>query len=129
MVCAGKGTKYLPEYHSPTPETVWCYYGFSEEQVRRGAFNAKMFNSFIDGTKSAIEMAAVANATGLTPGRAGLRFPPAGANDLPRVCRPREVGGELEHSGTVEVVSSLHRDGSAVAHDLRWGVYVTFKAG
>jgi predicted homoserine dehydrogenase-like protein len=129
VVCAGKGTKYLPEYHSSTPETVWRYYGFSEEQVRRGDFNAKMFNSFLDGTKSAIEMAAVANATGLTPGRAGLSFPPAGANDLPRVCRPREIGGELEHSGTVEVVSSLHRDGRAVEQDLRWGVYVTFKAG
>ncbi|HEY8287434.1 MAG TPA: Gfo/Idh/MocA family oxidoreductase [Chloroflexota bacterium] len=129
VVCAGKGTKYLPEYHASTPDTVWRYYGFSEEQIATGDFNAKMFNSFLDGTKSAIEMAAVANATGLIPDPRGLRFPPASVYDLPQVCRPRSVGGTLEQAGTLEVVSSLHRDGRPVAHDLRWGVYVTFAAG
>src|SRR4029077_4735868 len=42
--------------------------------------------------------------------------------------RPRQDGGVLAHKGTVEVVSSLERDGSAVSRDLRWGVYVTFEA-
>jgi predicted homoserine dehydrogenase-like protein len=126
VVCAGKGTKYLPEYHASTPETVWEHYGFTDEQVEQ--LNARMFNSFIDGTKSAIEMAAVANATGLTPAPEGLGFPPAGADDLAMVCRPRQDGGCLNHPGTVEVVSSLERDGRPVAHDLRWGVFVTFKA-
>ena len=87
-----------------------------------------MFNSFLDGTKSAIEMAAVANATGLTPAPDGLAFPPCGVDDLPRVLRPREAGGELHHSGQVEVVSSLERNGRPVFRDLRWGVYVTFRA-
>jgi len=87
-----------------------------------------MFNSFLDGTKSAIEMAAVANATGLQPQAEGLLFPPCGVDDLPEVCRPRASGGQLAHSGTVEVVSSLERDGSPVCRDLRWGVYVTFEA-
>lgn len=128
VVCAGKGTKYLPEYHSSTPDTVWGHYGFTPEQVEKGGLNAKMFNSFLDGTKSAIEMAAVANAAGLAPAPEGLAFPPAGAEDLPRVCRPRKDGGYLSHSGTVEVVSSMERDGSAVERDLRWGVFVTFKA-
>jgi predicted homoserine dehydrogenase-like protein len=108
---------------------VWRYYGFTEEQIATGDFNAKMFNSFLDGTKSAIEMAAVANATGLLPDREGLRFPPASVYDLPQVCRPRSVGGVLEQAGTLEVVSSLYRDGRQVAQDLRWGVYVTFAAG
>ena len=67
VVAAGKGTKYLPAYHDSTPETVWGHYGFTPEMVANGDFNAQMFNSFLDGTKSAIEMAAVANATGLTP--------------------------------------------------------------
>jgi predicted homoserine dehydrogenase-like protein len=129
VICGGKGTKYLPEYHTSTPATVWRHYGFTEEQIARGAFNATMFNSFLDGTKSAIEMAAVANATGLVPARAGLGFPPAGVDDLARVCRPRQDGGVLEHAGTVEVVSSLQRDGRAVERDLRWGVYVTVAAG
>ncbi len=126
VVAAGKGTKYLPVYHRSTPDTVWGYYGFTEEQVARGDFNAKMFNSFLDGTKSAIEMAAVANATGLLPPRDGLRFPPCGADDLPRILKPRNAGGLLDDAGQVEVVSSLERDGRPVYRDLRWGVFVTF---
>ena len=128
IVCAGKGTKYLPEYHQSTPETVWPYYGLTPEQAKAGGMNPQMFNSFLDGTKSAIEMAAVANATGLTPQPAGLGFPPAGVDDLPNICRPRAHGGALSHKGTVEVVSSVNRDGSSVFRDLRWGVYVTFDA-
>ncbi len=92
VVAAGKGTKYLPEYHASTPDTVWPHYGFSPETVAAGDFNAQMFNSFLDGTKSAIEMAAVANATGLTPAPDGLAFPPCGVDDLPRVLRPRGRG-------------------------------------
>jgi len=129
VVAAGKGTKYLPAYHQSTPETVWRRYGFTPEQVAAGDFNAQMFNSFLDGTKSAIEMAAVANATGLTPAPEGLSFPPCGVDDLPRVLRPRSDGGSLHHKGQVEVVSSLERDGRPVFRDLRWGVYVTFEAG
>ncbi len=126
VVCAGKGTKYLPAYHASTPDTVWSHYGFTEQQVASGDYNAQMFNSFLDGTKSALEMAAVANATGLVPQSDGLRFPPSPADELAQVCRPQADGGVLERPGTVEVVSSLHRDGRAVARDLRWGVYVTF---
>ena len=126
VVAAGKGTQYLPAYHESTPETVWRHYGFPPEQVARGDYNARMFNSFLDGTKSAIEMAAVANATGLTPAPGGLSFPPCGVDSLPRVLKPAAEGGVLHHRGQVEVVSSLERDGRPVARDLRWGVYVTF---
>jgi predicted homoserine dehydrogenase-like protein len=128
VVCAGKGTKYLPVYHQSTPDTVWGHYGFSEAQVASGDFNPQMFNSFLDGTKSALEMAAVANAAGLQPAAGGLAFPPCGVDDLPSVLRPASAGGILPHSGTVEVVSSLERDGRPVFRDLRWGVYVTFEA-
>jgi predicted homoserine dehydrogenase-like protein len=128
VVAAGKGTKYLPEYHDSTPDTVWRHYGLTPEQIERGGLNARMFNSFLDGTKSAIEMAAVANATGLTPAPAGLAFPPCGVDELARVLKPAAEGGTLHHRGQVEVVSSLRRDGSPVARDLRWGVYVTFAA-
>jgi len=129
VVAAGKGTKYLPVYHASTPATVWPYYGFTPEMVAAGDFNAQMFNSFLDGTKSAIEMAAVANATGLAPAPDGLSFPPCGVDDLPRILRPRAEGGVLDHAGQVEVISSLERDGAPVFRDLRWGVYVTFRAG
>jgi len=129
VIAAGKGTKYLPAYHASTPKTVWGHYGFSDEMVAKGDFNAQMFNSFLDGTKSGLEMAAVANATGLTPAPQGLSFPPCGVDDLPRVLRPKSVGGMLDHAGQVEVISSLERDGRPVFRDLRWGVYVTFAAG
>ena len=128
VIAAGKGIKYLPAYHDATPDTVWQQYGFTPEQVASGDFNAQMFNSFLDGTKSAIEMAAVANATGLTPAPEGLAFPPCGVDDLPRVMRPRAEGGHLNHRGQVEVISSLERDGRPVFRDLRWGVYVNFAA-
>jgi len=128
VVAAGKGTKYLPEYHASTPDTVWPYYGLTAEQARIGGMNPQMFNSFLDGTKSAIEMAAVANATGLTPAPGGLAFPPCGVDELPGVLRPASSGGQLHHKGQVEVVSSLQRDGKPVFRDLRWGVYVVFEA-
>ncbi len=128
VICAGKGTKYLPVYHASTPETVWGHYGFSEAQVAGGDFNAQMFNSFLDGTKSALEMAAVANACGLAPAAEGLAFPACGVDDLPELLRPRAEGGLLAHKGTVEVVSSIERDGRPVFRDLRWGVYATFEA-
>ena len=115
VVAAGKGTKYLPAYHQSTPDTVWGHYGLTEEQARVGGMNAQMFNSFLDGTKSGIEMAAVANATGLTPAPDGLAFPPCGVDDLPQILRPAAAGGLLHHKGQVEVVSSLERDGHAGA--------------
>jgi predicted homoserine dehydrogenase-like protein len=128
VIAAGKGTKYLPEYHASTPETVWGHYGITPEDARVGGLNAQMFNSFLDGTKSAIEMCAVANATGLAA-PSGLSFPPCGVDDLPRVLRPRDEGGVLAHRGQVEVISSLERDGRPVFRDLRWGVYVVFAGG
>ncbi len=128
VVAAGKGTKYLPVYHAATPQTVWQHYGFSEAQVAAGDFNAQMFNSFLDGTKSGIEMAAVANACDLLPADDGLAFPPCGVDDLPAILKPRAAGGLLQHNGQVEVISSLERDGRPVFRDLRWGVYVVFEA-
>jgi predicted homoserine dehydrogenase-like protein len=128
VIAAGKGTKYLPEYHASTPDTVWRHYGLTAEDARLGGLNAQMFNSFLDGTKSAIEMCSVANATGLIAPD-GLAFPPCGVDELPQVLRPQVDGGVLHHRGQVEVISSLKRDGSPVARDLRWGVYVVFAGG
>lgn len=128
VVAAGKGTKYLPSYHASTPSTVWDHYGLTAAQAEAAGMNSQMFNSFLDGTKSAIEMAAIANATGLIPAPHGLSFPPCGTDDLPHVLRPRDAGGLLHHKGQVEVVSSLERDGRPVYRDLRWGVYVVIEA-
>jgi len=127
VLAAGKGTKYMPEYHASTPDTVWGYYGLTPEQAKIGGMNPQMFNSFLDGTKSSIEMAAVANASGLTPAPDGLVFPPIGTHELAETLRPGNAG-TLHHAGQVEVISSVHRDGSPVQNDLRWGVFVVFEA-
>ncbi len=128
VVAAGKGTKYLPLYHAVTPDDVWSHYGLTPAEARAAGMNPQMFNSFLDGTKSAIEMAAIANATGLDVPEDGLGFPACGVDDLPLLLRPRAAGGVLQRAGMVEVVSSLERDGRPVFRDLRWGVYVVIEA-
>jgi predicted homoserine dehydrogenase-like protein len=128
VVCAGKWTRCHPDLHASTPETVWENFGWSQETVAKAGVNPKMYNSFIDGTKSGNEMTAVCNATGLVPPPDGLGFPPCAAADVAKVCKPKSDGGTLHHKGTVEVISSLNRDRTPVPHHLQMGVYVTFEA-
>lgn len=127
VVAAGRGHKWLPHFAQSTPETVWGHYGLTPEQARLGGLNPKMFNSFLDGSKPAIECTAVCNATGLTPAPEGLAYPPASIDDLPTLMRPKAEGGCLHHAGQVEVVSSLQRDGEAIPYDIRFGVWVVFE--
>jgi predicted homoserine dehydrogenase-like protein len=130
IVAAGKGTRYHPTYHQSTPDTVWDilnrYMRIREED--RGSINPKMFNSFVDGTKSGIEMTAICNATGLHAQSEGLSFPPATRFELADICKPASEGGVLERSGVTEVTSSVYRDGSDVPHNLVMGTYVVFEA-
>jgi predicted homoserine dehydrogenase-like protein len=128
LTSAGKGMNFEPRYRYSTPDTVWGYFGWSEEEVAKGDFNPKMYNSFTDGTKAAIEMAAVANGTGLDCPDDGLAFPPAGLHDLARVFRPAEDGGRLPRSGLVDIAASQEPDGREVVNNIRYGVFVTFKA-
>ena len=127
VVAAGRGHKWLPHYAQSTPETVWGYYGLTPEQARVGGLNPKMFNSFLDGSKPAIESTAVCNATGLTSAPYGLAYPPASIDDIPCIMRPRAEGGQLHHKGQVEVLSSLERDGQPLPYDIRFGVWVVFE--
>jgi len=127
VVAAGRGHKWLPHFVQSTPETVWGYYGLTPEQAKTGGLNPKMFNSFLDGSKPAIESTAVCNATGLTPAPYGLLFPPASVDDIPNVMRPISEGGHLHHKGQVEVISSLETDGRVIPYDIRFGVFVVFE--
>src|SRR5262249_7821673 len=127
VVAAGKGTRYEPHYHRSTPDTLWDILDKYLKIEDRGSINPKMFNSFIDGTKSAIEMTAVCNATGLVPQSEGLGFPPATRFELADVCKPRPDGGTVEKAGVTEVVSSVSRDGRDVPHHLALGTYVVFE--
>jgi predicted homoserine dehydrogenase-like protein len=124
VVAAGKGTRYEPRYHRSTPDSLWDILDKYLQITDRASINPKMFNSFIDGSKSAIEMTAVCNTTGLVPQSDGLGFPAASRFELADVCKPKAAGGILEKAGVTEVVSSVRRDGSDVAHHLALGTFV-----
>ena len=124
VVAAGKGTRYNTHYHQSNPYTVWDILDKYLTITDRSHINPKMFNSFIDGTKSGIEMSAVCNATGLMPQSSGLAFPPASRFELSQVCKPRSEGGTLEKAGVTEVVSSVTRDEKDIPHHLAMGTYV-----
>jgi len=128
VTAAGRGHKWLPAYRKSTPETVWDHWGLTAEQAERGRLNPKMFNAFLDGSKPAIESAAIANACGLDAPEAGLQFPPGAIDDVPTLMRPRSEGGELERKGMIEVISCITRNGEPIAHDIRKGVWVVFEA-
>jgi predicted homoserine dehydrogenase-like protein len=127
VVAAGRGHKWLPEYRRSTPETIWDHWGLTREQAERGRLNPKMFNAFLDGSKPAIECAAIANATGLDVPTHGLAYPPGSAEDIPSLMRPKAIGGELEREGMVEVLSCLTHEGKQIPYDIRKGVWVCFR--
>ena len=128
LISAGKGMNFAPHYRYSTPDTVWGFFGWTDEEVAAGDFNPKMYNSFTDGTKAAIEMAAVANATGLDCPDDGLDFPPAGLHDLTRVFKPTSEGGRLPKKGLVDIAASREPDGRVVVNNIQYGMFVTFKA-
>jgi len=127
VVAAGKGTRYEPHYHQSNPDNVWDILDKYLTISDRKSINPKMFNSFVDGTKSGIEMTAVCNATGLVPQSNGLGFPPATRFELADICKPKADGGTLEKAGVTEVVSSVYRDGRDVPHHLALGTYVVIE--
>ncbi len=128
LVAAGKGMNFAPPYRYSTPDTVWGYFGWTDEEVAAGDFNPKMYNSFTDGTKAAIEMAAVANGTGMDCPEDGLAFHPSGLQDLAEVFKPVSDGGRLEKPGLVDIAASREPDGRVVLNNIQYGMFVTFKA-
>jgi homoserine dehydrogenase len=129
VVCAGKGTKYHPTFEYSTPDTVWGHYGLTRERAEKeSGMNPKMFNSFLCGDKSAIEMCAVSNAANLKCPSNGLTFPPIGVYDIAKKLIPKQEGGLIDFDGQVEVISSIDLNKNDIPNDLRWGVYIVIKA-
>ena len=97
VICAGKGTKYHPSFEYSTPDTVWGHYGLTKERAEsESGMNPKMFNSFLCGDKSAIEMCAVSNAANLKCPSNGLTFPPVGVYDIAKMLIPKKDGGLID---------------------------------
>ena len=128
ITCAGKGTKYHSSFEYSTPDNVWDNYGLTHKEAKEAGMNPKMFNSFVTGDKSSIEMAAVANASGLKCPNNGLSYPSVGVLDIANKLIPKDMGGLIDHEGQVEVISSIDENKKQIPNDLRWGVYIVIKA-
>jgi predicted homoserine dehydrogenase-like protein len=94
IVSAGKG-KNNPLNHDAVPDD------YRDEAGRRN-MNPRMLVEFVDGSKTMVEMAAIANATGLIPDVPGMHGPKADRDDLARVLIPRADGGILTRKGVVD---------------------------
>ena len=96
VIAAGKGTRYEPHYHQSNPDNVWDILDKYLKITDRNSINPKMFNSFVDGTKSGIEMTAVCNATGLVPQSDGSGV---SARDAVRARRNVQAEERRRHAG------------------------------
>ncbi|MFO1093310.1 MAG: hypothetical protein U0992_08350 [Planctomycetaceae bacterium] len=123
VVAAGKGTRFIPSFRYAVPDDVPRLYGFTGS-----GYNLKVFCSFLDGTKHAIEMAALANAAELTVDVAGMHFEAIDLRDLSDRLSLRESGGILQREGVVEAISAMRADETWVERHLRGGVYAVARA-
>jgi predicted homoserine dehydrogenase-like protein len=108
VVCAGKG-KNNPLDRSATPDSL-------ADRARQVGASPKMLCSFVDGTKTMVEMAALANATGLKLDRRGMHGPDTTVKQLPKVFSSRAQGGILDQTGVVDYAIG----------DVAPGVFVVF---
>ena len=112
VVAAGKG-KNNPLNVDANPDQ------YAEEAARRN-MNVRMLVEFVDGSKTMVEMAAIANASGLVPDRPGMHGPAVGPRDLSRVLVPEADGGILSAPGRVDY---------SVGEGLAPGVFVVAEMG
>lgn len=126
IAAAGRGVRWRPGFERISPDTVWSHLGLDADSARARGLDGARATASLDGTRAALDLAQVANATGLSAPSRGLRFPPCGSHDLAHVFHPTWDGGRLSDMGVVEAASSLEVDGRTVIGDLRHGVFVTF---
>lgn len=123
VIAAGKGTRFIPAFRKANPDDVPRLYGFSGKD-----YNAQVFCSFLDGTKHSIEMAALANAAGLTVDVRGMHFPAIDLRTLADVLCHTRHGGILQTEGVVEAVSAMRADETYVDRNIRGGVWAVVEA-
>ena len=124
VVAAGEGTAARLEWRHATPNDALQRFGFSQREIERLHLNPKVYNTFLDTTKCAVEMVAVCNATGLKPDVRGMHFPIGGIRDVPKLLSLKKDGGILENEGIVDVITRVRPNGQKIRNDIRWGVFV-----
>jgi predicted homoserine dehydrogenase-like protein len=134
IVAAGRGSRYMPQNRRKTPKDIIEGPGWFSEYYKKfkdsfgHELNAVMYNSFLDGTKPAVECTAVSNATGLLPDVDGMHFATAGLKDLADVMSLRSSGGVLENNNVVETITSYYPDGGVVEEEITNGIFIVFRA-
>ena len=126
VIAAGKGTRYEPHYHKSNPDNVWDILDKYLNISDRKSINPKMFNSFVDGTKSGIEMTRCATPPGSRrrPMAWGSRRPRASSSPTSASrARTRHPGEGGRHRGHVSVTATA----SDVPHHLALGTYVVIE--
>jgi len=111
IVCAGKG-KNNPLNFDATPDR------YAAEAKARD-MNPRLLVEFVDGSKTMVEMSAIANATGLVPDCDGMHGPAVGPQDLATTLVPERDGGVLSDIGRVDF---------SVGKGLAPGVFVVVEA-
>jgi predicted homoserine dehydrogenase-like protein len=124
VVAAGEGTAARLEWRHATPNDALQRFGFSQREIKHLHLNPKVYNTFLDTTKCAVEMVAVCNATGLKPDVRGMHFAIGGIRDVPKLLSLKKDGGILENEGIVDVITRVRPNGQKIRNDIRWGVFV-----
>ena len=124
VTAVGRGSMFEEQFRYATPDDVFERYGYSDEYVSRLGLNPQMYNSFLDGTKIAVECCALANATGLPPDVSGMHIPPCEGTDLPDLFRPAEAGGILGQAGVVDAFTSRFPDGGVARTQLGGSIFI-----
>lgn len=96
VVAAGKGKNNPLDFYATPDQEPWA------SQAKKRQMNPRMLVEFVDGSKTMIEMCAVANATGLTIDKRGMHGPKCNVKDLSTIFSLKEQGGILEHTGVVD---------------------------
>lgn len=94
VICAGKGKNNPLDVYA-TPESL-------TERAAAKQMNPKMLTSFVDGSKAMIEMASLANTTGLGVSKRGMHGPASTVPTLHQTFALKEDGGILDRAGVVD---------------------------
>lgn len=128
IVAAGRGTTLFDTDRAGTPDTVPERFGFDDDMLERRSINLRMFNTFRDGTKSQVEMVALANMAGLVPDVRGMHEPSVNLADIPQRFSVKEEGGLLSQPGVIELANSVAEDGKSMLPDpLKMGVFAVVR--
>lgn len=111
VVSAGKGKNNPLDFHAVPDDYL--------EEAERRNMNVRMLVEFVDGSKTMVEMAAIANATGLVPDVPGMHGPKAGVSELASTLIPKSDGGVLSKTGCVDY---------SIGKGVSPGVFVVIKA-